>query len=92
MQRNRSLVKWRATQTIYERNGFFYTFTQRIYSSRQIAKAVPENVMFMWIAGIQRPDFRTFNRFRFERMKDLLEKIFTSVLQFVPAISASGLA
>ncbi|WP_259391649.1 transposase [Paenibacillus sp. 1011MAR3C5] len=53
-----------------------YAYTQRIYSSRQIAKAVRENVMFMWIAGRQRPDFRTINRFRSERMKDVLETIF----------------
>ncbi|MFE0557645.1 hypothetical protein ACFW1P_17220 [Paenibacillus sp. NPDC058910] len=30
--------------------------------------------MFMWIAGRQRPDFRTINRFRSEGMKDVLEK------------------
>ncbi|WP_256720555.1 MULTISPECIES: transposase [Paenibacillus] len=34
-----------------------YDYTQRIYSSRQIANAVRENVMFMWIAGRQHPDF-----------------------------------
>jgi transposase len=60
-----------------------YAYTQRIYSSRQIAKAVRENVMFMWIAGRQRPDFRTINRFRSERMKDILETVFTGVLQFL---------
>ncbi len=60
-----------------------YAYTQRIYSSRQIAKAVRENIMFMWIAGRQRPDFRTINRFRSERMKDVLETIFTGVLQFL---------
>ncbi len=60
-----------------------YAYTQRIYSSRQIAKAIRENVMFMWIAGRQRPDFRTINRFRSERMKDVLETIFTSVLQLL---------
>ncbi|MDQ0896706.1 IS1182 family transposase [Paenibacillus sp. V4I7] len=60
-----------------------YAYTQRIYSSRQIAKAVRENVMFMWIAGRQRPDFRTINRFRSERMKALLETVFTAVLQFL---------
>ncbi|MDQ8739146.1 transposase [Paenibacillus sp. LHD-38] len=52
-----------------------YTYTQRIYSSRQIAKAVRENIMFMWIAGRQRPDFRTINRFRSERMKETLETV-----------------
>jgi len=60
-----------------------YAYTQRIYSSRQIAKAVRENVMFMWIAGRQRPDFRTINRFRSERMKDVLEIVFAHVLRFL---------
>jgi transposase len=60
-----------------------YAYTQRIYSSRQIAKAVRENIMFMWIAGRQRPDFRTINRFRSERMKAVLETVFTGVLQFL---------
>ncbi|WP_256720446.1 MULTISPECIES: transposase [Paenibacillus] len=60
-----------------------YAYTQRIYSCRQIAKAVREHVMFMWLAGRQRPDFRTINRFRSERMKDVLEIVFTSVLQFL---------
>lgn len=60
-----------------------YAYSQRIYSSRQIAKAVRENIMFMWIAGRQRPDFRTINRFRSERMKQVLETVFTAVLQFL---------
>ncbi|WP_243711578.1 transposase [Paenibacillus sp. BK033] len=29
-----------------------------MYSSRQIAKAVRENIMFMWLAARQCPDFR----------------------------------
>lgn len=60
-----------------------YAYTQRIYSSRQIAKAVRENIMFMWLSGRQRPDFRTINRFRSERMKDVLELVFTEVLQML---------
>ncbi len=60
-----------------------YAYTQRVYASRQIAKAVRENIMFMWIAGRQRPDFRTINRFRSERIKDVLEAVFTAVLQFL---------
>ncbi|WCF11077.1 IS1182 family transposase [Paenibacillus thiaminolyticus] len=60
-----------------------YAYTQRIYSSRQIAKAVRENIPFMWLAARQRPDFRTINRFRSERMQDVLEQIFTSILGFL---------
>ncbi len=37
----------------------------------------------MWLAGRQRPDFRTINRFRSQRMKDVLETVFTAVLQFL---------
>jgi transposase len=62
-----------------------YALTQRIYSSRQIAKAVRENIPFMWLAGRQRPDFRTINRFRSERMKEQLEKIFTGLLELLVA-------
>ncbi|MGG3533888.1 IS1182 family transposase, partial [Paenibacillus rhizolycopersici] len=60
-----------------------YAYTQRIYSSRLIAKAVRENIMFMWIAGRQRPDFRTINRFRSDRMKDILKSVFTAVLELL---------
>lgn len=60
-----------------------YAYTQRIYSSRKIAKAVRENIMFMWIAGRQQPDFRTINRFRSERMKEVLETVFTHVLELL---------
>ncbi|MFC3798282.1 transposase, partial [Cohnella sp. GCM10012308] len=60
-----------------------FAYTQRLYSSRQIAKAVRENIMFMWLAGRQQPDFRTINRFRSERMKDVLEQIFTAVLELL---------
>ncbi|MRN57190.1 transposase, partial [Paenibacillus monticola] len=60
-----------------------YAYTQRIYSSRQIAKAVREYIPFMWLAGRQRPDFRTLNRFRSQRMKEVLETVFTAVLQFL---------
>jgi transposase len=57
-----------------------YAYTQRIYSSRQIAKALRENVNFIWLSGGNRPDFRTINGFRGERMKKVIEEVFTSVL------------
>nr|WP_324607712.1 transposase [Paenibacillus sp. IHBB 10380] len=51
-----------------------------MYSSRLIAKGIREQIPLMWLAGRQRPDFRTINRFRSERMKDVLEAVFTAVL------------
>ena len=60
-----------------------YAYTQRLYSSRQIAKALRENVYFMWLSGNSRPDFRTLNRFRGEVMKGILGDVFASVLELL---------
>jgi transposase len=58
-----------------------YAYTQRIYSSRQIAKAVRENINFLWLSGGNQPDFRTINGFRGEKMKGSIEEVFTLVLE-----------
>ncbi|ACB84737.1 transposase IS4 family protein [Natranaerobius thermophilus JW/NM-WN-LF] len=60
-----------------------YAYTQKIYTSRQIAKAVREQLPFMWIAARQKPDFRTINRFRSERMKYVIDEVFASVLELL---------
>lgn len=60
-----------------------YAYSQQIYSSRQIAKAIRENVIFMWLCGGNKPDFRTINRFRGSRLRDKTEKIFASMLELL---------
>ena len=60
-----------------------YAYTQRTYSSRQIAKGLRENVNFMWLSGGNRPDFRTINAFRGEKMKGVIEEVFTGVLELL---------
>lgn len=60
-----------------------YAYTQQLYSSRKIAKALRENIYFMWLSGNQQPDFRTLNRFRGEVVKEVIEEIFTSVLMLL---------
>jgi transposase len=60
-----------------------FAYTQRIYSSRQIAKAVRENVNFLWLSGGNQPDFRTINNFRGEKMKGAIEAVFTLVLEML---------
>lgn len=57
-----------------------YAYTQKIYSSRKIAKALRENIHFMWISGGNRPDFRTINAFRSSRLKPVIEEVFAEVL------------
>lgn len=60
--------------------GILYAYTQNIYSSRRIAKAMRENIHFMWLTGMNRPDFRTINRFRSVVMRAALEEIFTELV------------
>lgn len=47
-----------------------YAYTQKVYSGKNIAKQLKENIYYMWIAGHERPDFRTINRFRSEKLGD----------------------
>lgn len=60
-----------------------YGYTERIYSSRRIAKALRENIHFMWISGENCPDFRTVNDFRSSRMKTVIEEVFSAVLEYL---------
>jgi transposase/ribosomal protein S15P/S13E len=62
-----------------------YAYTQQIYSSRRIAKALRENVHFMWLSGMSQPDFRTLNGFRGERMKDVIQEVFAAVVEVLVA-------
>jgi hypothetical protein len=50
-----------------------------------LAKAVRENVMFMWLAGGQRPDFRTLNDFRGKLLKGVMEEIFVTAVKMLQA-------
>jgi len=47
-----------------------YACTEKICSSRRIAKGLRENVNMMWLSGGNKPDFRTINRFHGETMKE----------------------
>lgn len=60
-----------------------YAYTQKIYSSRKIAKQLNENIYFMWLSQYQAPDFRTINRFRTERMKEIIYETFFSIVDLL---------
>ena len=57
-----------------------YAYTQKRFTSRQIAKALREDVIFMWLSGNSRPDFRTINHFRSSRLKETIDSIFASLV------------
>jgi transposase len=46
-----------------------------VWSSRKIAKLAHENVVYMYLAGNEKPDFRTFCNFRRDN-KELIEAVF----------------
>ena len=60
-----------------------YCYMTGIYSSRQIAKQCRENVNVMWLTAFQKPDFRTINTFRSEKLKDSIEEIFASTVKLL---------
>ena len=60
-----------------------YCYMTGTYSSRQIAKQCRENVNVMWPTGFQKPDFRTINTFRSEKLKDSIEEIFVSTVKLL---------
>ncbi|TLS34888.1 IS1182 family transposase [Pseudalkalibacillus caeni] len=60
-----------------------YAYADRIYSGRKIEKALQENIYLMWLSGNQKPDFRTINRFRSERIKPIIYDVFFSILELL---------
>ena len=62
-----------------------YAYINNIYSSRKIEEALQQNIHFMWLSGMSTPDHNTINRFRSDRLKESLKKIFTQVVQLLAA-------
>jgi len=60
-----------------------YGYLSNIYSSRKIEAAIKENIHFMWLAGMKQPDHNTINRFRSERLKGIIKKVFTQVVMLM---------
>lgn len=60
-----------------------YGYVTRTYSSRNMSKALRENINFMWLGANNRPDFRTINNFRSSRLKDFIETVFGSTLELL---------
>jgi len=61
----------------------FYGYLNNTYSCRKIAKAVKENIYFMWLSGGLQPDFRTINDFRGQKLKGNVEKLFSQLVEMM---------
>jgi transposase len=57
-----------------------YGYLSNIYSSRRLEASVKENIHFMWLAGMTRPDHHTINRFRSERLRNILKEVFAQIV------------
>ena len=60
-----------------------YAYAVKIYTGRRIAKALQQDITFMWLAAYNRPDFRTINNFRSGVLKQTIESLFKSMLEFL---------
>jgi transposase len=60
-----------------------YGYCMKIYTGRRLAKALREDVNFMWLAAYNKPDFRTINLFRSGLLKDTIEDVFRNMLVFL---------
>ena len=61
----------------------FYAYLQNVYSGRRMEQLLRRDVNFMWLSGMQRPDFNTINLFRKNRLADVVDDIFTQVVQML---------
>jgi transposase len=60
-----------------------YAYVNNTYSSRRMESALKENIHFMWLAGMNKPDHNTINRFRSDRLKDVLKTVFGQVVELL---------
>lgn len=60
-----------------------YSYLNNIYSSRRMEAALQENIYFMWISGMAQPDHHTLNRFRSERLRNILKEVFGQIVMML---------
>lgn len=57
-----------------------YAYMNNVYSSRRIETLVHENIHFMWLSAMQKPDHNTINRFRGKRLSSGMKAVFSKVV------------
>lgn len=58
-----------------------FGYLDKTYTCRRIAKALRENVYYMWLSGMSKPDFTTINNFKSKRMERAVEEVFYAVIE-----------
>src|SRR6185312_1101110 len=57
-----------------------YGYLTNTYSSRKLEEQAQQNVHFMWLLGMKKPDHNTINRFRSEELSGVLKQIFSQIV------------
>lgn len=57
-----------------------YAYMNNVYSSRRIELLLKENINYMWLTTMQKPDHNTINRFRSKRLESSIKEIFKQVV------------
>ena len=61
----------------------FYAYLQKVYSGRKMETLLRRDVNFIWLSGMQTPDFNTINLFRKNRLAAVVDDLFTQVVQML---------
>ena len=56
-----------------------YAYMNNVYSCRKIESLLHRDIHYIWLAGYEKPDFITINRFR-NRVKREINEVFTQVV------------
>ena len=56
-----------------------YGYMNNLYSCRKIEAALKRDIHYIWLAGYEKPDHNTINRFR-NRVKDEINAVFTQLV------------
>ena len=67
-----------------------YAYSQDIYSSRSIAQGLKTDTAFMFLSGLQSPDFRTICVFHAEHA-DVLPDLYVEVVRLCASLGTVGL-
>ena len=61
----------------------FYAYLQNVYSGRRMEQLLRRDVNFMWLSGMQTPDYNTINLFRKNRLAPVVDDLFTQVVEML---------
>jgi transposase len=56
-----------------------YAYMNNVYYCRKIEKPLVRDIHYIWLAGYEKPDFITINRFR-NRVKNEINHVFTQLI------------